>query len=287
MRTYPYIDTEINIEDYHKREGISASRLKKALKSSAHFFTKDKPSEQKEHFNIGHAFEDMFAEGGLPENTYWVFDPEKRPLPENNMNKTLNKEWKAEQYKMNEGKKVLTAENMEDLKGMLNSCEAKHIQSVLKGEVIKQLSAYWIDEESGLLCKTRPDIVIKRKEGGIILVDIKTANDSSPNGFAKQFSNLNYGIQAATQIDGIETAMNDEVLYYIYLVVEKTAPYNASLFTLPFEDIEKHQAIYKDLLMKVKRAKENPKYIEMGYAEDCGNKSGIMELEVPSWNYKQ
>lgn len=283
------LDLNLSIDDYHNGEGISASKLKLANKSTAHFFYKydDEQDNEKTHFNVGHAFEDMFVEGGIVDDKYWVFNDSLRPFPDNNMNKAENKKWKEDLFSKNQSKKLLTALDWKNLQGMINSSNKPHIKSVLSGEIITQASGFWTDEETGLLCKTRPDIITKRKGGGLIITDIKTSVDSSPKGFSKQWSNLDYGLQCAMQVDGIQKIMNEEVLYYLYLVVEKTAPYNCSLYSVDFKDIDAHISTYKHLLRKVKRGMDEPKYINLGYAEDCGNNSGIIELEVPSWHYNK
>ena len=277
--------TDISIDDYHSGEGISASQLKKAVKSTAHFFVKEPKQEQKSCFNMGHAFEDMLLEGGELDNKYWIFEPSKRPKPETTFNNGENKKWKIDQYKKNEGKKVITEQELIDLKGMLKSCKNKRIQDSIKGDIIKQGSGYWIDEESGLLIKTRHDVIKKRSEHSAFILDVKTAVDSSPAEFAKSFAKFLYGIQCATQVDGVEKTLKVDVDYYLYLVVEKSAPYNAQIYTVNPVDIDTHRAIYKKLCMNIKEAKESPERIEMGYAEDCGNKSGVLELEIPTWYY--
>ena len=278
--------TDISIDDYHSGEGISASQLKKAVKSTAHFFVEEpKEKEQKSCFNMGHAFEDMLLEGGELDDKYWIFDPEKRPHPETTFNNKENKTWKIVQFEKNEDKIVITEKELIDLKGMLKSCQSERIQAAIKGDIIKQGSGYWIDKESGLLLKTRPDVIKKRAEHSVFILDVKTAEDSNPEAFAKSFAKFLYGIQCATQVDGIEKTLGVEVAYYYYLVVEKKAPYNAQIYTVNPVDIDTHRAIYKKLCMNIKEAKENPERIEMGYAEDCGNKSGVLELEIPAWYY--
>jgi len=278
--------TDISIDDYHSGEGISASQLKKAVKSTAHFFVEEpKEKEQKSCFNMGHAFEDMLLEGGELDDKYWIFDPEKRPHPETTFNNKENKNWKIEQFEKNKDKIVITEKELIDLKGMLKSCQNERIQAAIKGDIIKQGSGYWIDKESGLLLKTRPDVIKKRAEYSVFILEVKTAEDSSPETFAKSFAKFLYGIQCATQVDGVEKTLGVKVAYYYYLVVEKKAPYNAQIYTVNPVDIDTHRAIYKKLCMNIKEAKESPERIEMGYAEDCGNKSGVLELEIPTWYY--
>lgn len=56
------------------------------------------------------------------------------------------------------------------------------------GAGIAELSAYWRDQETGVLCRCRPDFW--RHDGTI--VDLKTARDASPDGFSRSIDSWRY-----------------------------------------------------------------------------------------------
>jgi hypothetical protein len=277
----------LTIEEYHNGEGISASKLKKALQSTAHFFAKDEPSAENEAFLMGQAFEDLLTEPESFDNKYFVLNLEERPEADKTMASKANKAWKEEILEANKTKKLLNIEQKDVLNEMVKSCSKNKTITSTLNDATFQGSYFWKDEETGLLCKTRPDIIKYRNENSVIINDIKTAQDASPEAFAKNFANFGYGIQAAMQIDGVASALGVSVEYYTYTVVEKKAPYLAQVYTLAPEDIDYYRAVYKTLLKRVKEAMEDGERIYYGYAEDCGNKMGILELEIPQWHINQ
>ena len=273
----------LGINEYHGGPGISASQIKKAIKSTAHFFLEDeKSTERNPNFDMGNAFELLLTE---PENFYksvLIFDTEARPDPTKSFAAKVNKEWKAEILQSE--KIVIDTQQFEALQLMVQSCKNdENINSTLKGAKL-QLSLFWHDPETGLLLKSRPDVVRYLNEKTVIVNDIKTAQDGSPEGFSKAFANLNYGIQAATQVDAVESALNVKVDHYTYTVVEKLPPYLAQVYVLNSEEINFYRQIYKSILKRIKRAQDDEQYKAAGYGENASGRAGILELNVPRWH---
>jgi len=273
----------LSIKDYHEGEGISASQIKKAIASTSHFFVKEIKSEKRNPaFDMGNGFELLLTEPQNFLNEVLIFDPKNRPELDKTMGSKLNKVWKEEI--MNSEKIVLDLEQYETLQEMVKSCEKnKTIVETLK-DCKLQMSLFWNDPATGLLLKTRPDVIKYRGENSVIVNDIKTTMDASPEGFGKAFANLNYGIQAVTQIDGVESALNVSVDYYTYTVVEKVAPFNAQVYVLGDEEITFYRQIYKSILKRIKRAMDDDKYIKAGYGENALDNGCILDLEIPKWH---
>ena len=273
----------INIKDYHQGIGISASQIKKAIQSTAHFFV-DTPeiTKRNPNFDMGNGFELLLTE---PENFFnevVIFDPMERPDINLTMGGKKNKAWKDEI--MQSDKIVLDIEQFETLQKMVDSCKRNNTIVETIRDCKLQTSCFWQDDETGLLLKTRPDIIKFRTQNSVIISDIKTAVDASPEGFAKAFANLNYGIQAATQIDGVESALGVKVDFYTYTVVEKLAPFNAQVYVLDEKDIIFYKMVYKSILKKIKRAMLNDKFVHAGYGEDEIENGGVLDLSVPKWH---
>ena len=99
---------------------------------------------------------------------------------------------------------------------------------------------YWTDE-TGLECKAKPDVLIKGAK--TICVDLKTAADPSPEGFAGYFLlddetrragaiwNWGYHRQAAWYLDGLE-ANNCQKGEWIFIVVGKSVPHDVYVYRL-------------------------------------------------------
>ena len=84
-------------------------------------------------------------------------------------------------------------------------------------------SVYWIDEPTGVTCRARVDWL---RTGHI--VDLKTAADASPDGFARAAGSFGYHLSAAHYRAGIH-AVTGEWLPFVLVVVEKEAPYSVSV----------------------------------------------------------
>lgn len=101
-------------------------------------------------------------------------------------------------------------------------------------------SAWWLDPEAGLLCKCRSDW---SRPG--LLLDLKTAVDASPAGFARAIERYRYHVQAAYALDGWPQAGGGTMDQFIFVVVEKTPPYAVALYDLSAAFLDAARARYR------------------------------------------
>lgn len=118
------------------------------------------------------------------------------------------------------------------------------ISSALSDGIAEQ-SAYWIDDDTGVLCRCRPDWVHPCINGGVILIDVKTCGDASPDEFARQIYRKNYAKQAAFYSDGYEKASGKPVMAFIFAAVEATYPYAAAACMLGEESLDQGRRDYQ------------------------------------------
>jgi len=90
-------------------------------------------------------------------------------------------------------------------------------------------------EIEGTPCKVRPDLY--NKDSGIVL-DLKTTIDASPKGFAKSVRQYKYLFQTAWYMTALR-AMGERPKQFVFLVVEKSAPFATACYALENADIEK------------------------------------------------
>jgi exodeoxyribonuclease VIII len=133
---------------------------------------------------------------------------------------TLWKDLKAEWMANNGHRNVLTPEVWDQLMNMRDAAMAHPIaRALLTGKPGKaERSVYWIDEATGELCRCRPDFW---REDDIV-VDMKTTEDASPEGFGKSIANWSYDTQDAFYRDGC-AAVGKPLRAFVFLAVEKSA----------------------------------------------------------------
>ena len=139
-----------------------------------------------------------------------------------------------------------------------------------------EVSAYWIDNDSGVLCRCRPDWVSPAGDG-VILFDLKSAIDASPKGFARAVANWNYAKQAAMYSDGWEAATGQHVYGFVFGAVEKDHPFAAAAYMLDDEALEQGRRQYRRnlrTLAECRRADVWPGYT-------LGDQ--IQLLQLPRW----
>jgi hypothetical protein len=136
------------------------------------------------------------------------------------------KEWAEAQPA---GVEVITAEQMDTAKQQAESVRRVAGHWLKKG--IAERSIFWADKATGAYCKARPDWVT-RYQGDVLMLDLKTAADVSPDGFSKAIAKLGYHRQAAHYIDGYEAATGVLVAEFILLAVENAYPWQCVPYVL-------------------------------------------------------
>lgn len=139
-----------------------------------------------------------------------------------------------------------------------------------------EVSAYWVDPETGLLCRCRPDWEwLHPERDASILIDAKTYSDASPREFARQIARKSYHGQAAWYSDGYALAAKREVLGFVFGAVETTWPYAAAACMLDEESLAKGRAANRLLLDAYAKCLRSG--VWPGYSES------IAVITLPSW----
>lgn len=89
-----------------------------------------------------------------------------------------------------------------------------------------EVSHYWTDEETGLRCKCRVDWLASS-----CAMDIKTAIDPSPAGFARRVVQLGYHRKLAHYLDGLQ-ACHGEPVPLVHVAVEPEWPHRVAVYEL-------------------------------------------------------
>jgi hypothetical protein len=135
----------------------------------------------------------------------------------------------------------------------------------------KEVSYFWRDEKTSLLCKCRPDI--EREDD--VWVDLKTTRDASELSFSKSVQNFGYYRQGAFYADGSAIATGIAKSLYVIIAVENTAPFSVAVYELDHEWIELGRERYREALRKLNDHQQNGTW--KGYPLQ------ITKLFKPAW----
>lgn len=286
------IHTDISIEAYHENKThLSATGLKIVRRSLKEYQWwrdgKILPSNGS-HFGFGNAFElalldkvEFSKKVAIMKDAEWVSDAlTANPKLIKPRSSTTYQDAESKFVQANAGKYLINdqgKESWETIQHMLESCYQDKIIQALISNTEYQLSLFWKDEETGLNLKTRPD-VCKRKKN--VVVNLKTTLDGSPKGFSQDIAKYDYPLQACLEISGcLNTGLMESVDEYYWLVVEKVAPYNATVYQFDQEDQKYFMDELAYVLNKTKRAMAENLY--PGYSDRADNEYGILKATIP------
>lgn len=269
------IYSEITNDAYHSGPGDSKSGLDLINRSPMHYWARKTAANDNEPTAaqaIGTAFHSRLLEPELFARSYVV-------APKIDKRTNAGKaEWEAFQT-LHAGKEYIDQATSDQLEGMAAAVAAHPAgNALMNGEVgSPELSVYWRDEETGLLLRCRPDWW--RIDG--IIVDVKTTDDASPEEFSRSVAKWRYHVQAAFYLDGITAAIKQSgeplkiPTAFVFLVVEKKAPYAVQPYILDDESIELGRAAYRANLRTLARCMEANEWPAYG--------DTIQRISVPAW----
>ncbi len=252
----------ISNADYHADPAISASQLKTVMQSPYHYWSRyldpsRTPTIATSAMKLGSLTHCCVLEPDQVAARYGI-TPDRR----SNAGKALAAEMEAT------GIEAVTAQEMEQALAMAASVRSNSTAALLLSNGAAEQSFWWDDIATGMRCKCRPDWF-----DGATIVDLKTCQDASPASFAKAVANFGYQIQAAHYLAGTLATR------FIFVAVEKTAPYAIGVYELDTEalvhgSIARHNALQR--IQDCRAINEWPSYTD----------DGIHTLQLPGWALK-
>jgi exodeoxyribonuclease VIII len=207
---------DISIEEYHTSAGISRSGIAELRKTPKHYWDKyinpNRPAEKKKKcFELGTAVHTYLIERDKFEQGY-IIEPK--------FSGKGSKANKAKFREENKGKKFITNADLAKVKAIASEIENhKSANDLIKGAIYEK-SIYWIDGDTGLLCKARPDIWHAN-----LLADIKTTECAEYYKFEGSVTNYDYYIQAAMCLDAVRERALEEHDNFFFIAVETERPH--------------------------------------------------------------
>lgn len=246
-------------EIYHaEKRRMSSSGVRKMLHSPRHFltyWTDNEEEEEKDHFRIGRAAHMMLLEPQKFRELY-IVQPDFGAM-QSSKNRAARDEWKQQQDPQ---AVIVTEDELNHLVGMMESVMEHPTASNMLKNGRPECSLHWRDEETGVLCRGRPDYLVNDKDDNIHLIDFKTSRDIRPGIFARDAHRLNYGVQLAFYHDGIVQALGRQPASITIIAVEKEPPYEAVCYPLEDKWFEKGQEAYRHALSLYKKCRDTGKW---------------------------
>lgn len=207
----------ISNEDYHSGEGYSKSQLDMVAESPGLLgWAKKAPRDiSSKASNLGTALHTLLLEPELFSKQF-VCEPVGTER-KSNVGKANAQLFEDEVARL--GQSILKIEELDMLHAQADSVMAHpEARALLESKVGKaELSAYWTDPETGLLCRCRPDWWAYPE----VIVDVKTTDYPAAYPFGKSVFDYRYHVQDSFYTDGCSIASGTQVDEFLFLAVGK------------------------------------------------------------------
>lgn len=280
----------ISNEDYHKGPGISSSNIKTVINETIGAYLEEKanPKEQTPALKLGTAIHtrilepDLFkkiysdtmpeipARRGETKKIYEEWEKEHLDYLINNYGGKLDSpQWAKEYVKWKHPELIFLSEKeMAICEGAYKSwSEHPEIQQIFsKGEA--EISLYWIDEATGLLCKARPDWMNPEWP---CLPDIKSCQMAGLDEFEGDITTHDYHVSAAWYLDGAQQVFGMDFKDFVYIPIEKKPPYQITYYPADMGSVELGRGLCKAGLFIFQRyfsALERDKKVWTGHSRE-------------------
>lgn len=258
---------DLDPKEYRQRPGISASQIKRAMRSIEHM---DVATESTPAMERGTAFHMLMLEPARFEQVYTVADLDLRTK--------VGKEAAAEIEAS--GKTLLRKADADELFAMRDSIlRTPSARGFFDGscKLSTEVSVFWRDPnvhgETEVDCKLRADAFVK---GAGIILDLKTCVDASEDGFGRAVANFGYHVQAAHYLSprAVSEAYPRRMLF---VAVETAAPYSVGVYEIDAGGMEAGHELRERTIRRIVDTEAREQW--RGYAAGAE----VRSLKLPAW----
>jgi hypothetical protein len=256
---------------------------------------------------LGRAIHALILERKKIDEAFWIF---KKPYPDKTMALTANKEAKAQQEIINEGKQMIEQKDYDNIVKLAANVKTFISDNLIESpEAIIEHSFYAkiIFDKEGLFQKvediadfteleadkknadyiiipicTKPDLV--RPDIGMD-IDVKSCVSAHPVKFSKDAYTMGYHVQVAMGLDITSAVLKTDIDSFMFLALEKTPPYLGALYDAA-DFIEYGRAVYRKRLLNIyKYSKKNywPGYSIFSIMEGDEEQNKPIALWLPTY----
>ena len=230
----------ISNQDYHNHAAIGSSQCKNLLKSPWHFeYNRKHPKPPTAAMQFGSLVHQLVLEPQKFEQNYFVAEKPKK----------TTKEGKAMYAKLDaeRGRRIwVTTDDFLKAEDMRHNLSQNDLVKVLLQGGRAEQAVFWVDNDTGILCKAKADYL--NVEKGLI-IDLKTtANIASEICFRRTTAQFQYHLSAALYQDGFQQATGQRLDFFI-VAIESFAPHNYAIYKLSDELLAQGRSLYTEALI--------------------------------------
>lgn len=140
------------------------------------------------------------------------------------------------------------------------------------------------DPMTELFRKCRTDKFIQLENGKSYVVDLKTCEDATPEGFSRTCAKFDYEVQAAFYLETISLAIqqtNEEDLSipssFVFIAIEKKPPFAIGIYQLTENALAHGKDICNNSLLAIRDCMDRKHW--------PGPTEGVRILDLPAWAY--
>jgi exodeoxyribonuclease VIII len=236
-------------EEYHGGEGVSSSGVKKVGVTPAHYYAAyldpdREPTEQTPAMALGTAIHTVILEPEEYGHRHFVIAEglDRRRKDDKAVIEELEGRAKAA------GGTTIKHEDHLRVQKIGAAMNQSRQWRKLHWNGLAERSYYWIDADTGVLCKCRPDWQTwsgDAPQADDLIVDVKSAFAADPATFERSAYNLSYHVSAAFYLDGVEAVTGVRPAGFVFACVEKEAPYATAFYLADEGMIREGRAEYK------------------------------------------
>ena len=261
--------TDMSSEEYHALDRLSSGGVKQMLRSPAHFRAwKDTPQAPTAAMMFGTAVHTMTLEPSTVAQRIAVM-PADAPTRQSN----AGKDWHLNFQREAAGKIILSADDYKRAARCASAVFASPAWGLVsRNSGIVEASLLWMDMQSGVPCKARPDLM---SADGMVCFDLKTTANAAREDFARQLWNLRYDIQAAFYMDGMHATNDVMPAHFVWACVEVEPPHGVAWYRMGHSDLEIARADIHNAAYRYAQCKATDTW--PGYPD------AVQEIRLPAW----
>lgn len=258
---------DMPFSEYLKIDAVNKSTLEWMAKSPAHYrWHLENPRQSTPDMNFGGALDQELF--GHDDTREYVVSPYK------DFRTNAAKSWRDDV--LANGNVIITAEAMERVIACAESLREHRNAGKILGLGEYQKTVIWQHQETGLLCKARPDIVVPQL--GVIADVKKTGTGADQPSVSRTIAKFNYHAQAAFYLDGMNSLGppgNTAYHAFVFIFVEDTEPHGIGVYALNNDDIIQGRKEYESWLAQLAECRKTDSWPSYDDA--------VREIRLPRW----